>query len=1127
MIDYRAGQFWHSQFLILTMITAGLGVCEISLSRPLHAQTTDIGVSLSGTSQSESRVQSNPLLMRLSFRVESMPLNDALRKLATTGNLKLTFGDEVSDITEKVSVDAKNQTVESILTELLKGTKVRFRIVDPRQIFLFTDNGSKKQEKGVGVIQGSVSDSVTNTGIKGVNITIPGTQFSIQTDSKGAFSLKDIPSGEHVLMFRMLGFLTTKRTVKVEEGKLVNVNVIMKASASTLTEVVTTATGKQRRVDISNDVVKVDAAKLMEAAPVRSVTDLLQAAQINGVVITPSSGEPGAPKRIRIGGVGSISQNNDPVVIIDGVWVKSAFSTRDVARQLGGQSGPGTYLPSRLDALDPNTIETIEIVRGPAAATLYGPDAANGVIMITTKRGSVGPARWDLHYSYDRKNPTGKFPLEYDGIGRTPYSTEPMRCYAAAIKAEYCVQDSLLSWSKGDPLLKNEGVGSTNQFTASISGGSSQIRYNLSAGLSDQLGNRRLDGISKVRMSLLSLPIENRYRNPSELRDRRLSTRLDITARQGLDFSVSVEGSQQNSREDGFSLLSGWGIVGSMDSLLVINKSGKVGFEKKGARTTRGLVSVMTRWNPYTWSLITATLGVDKEVQRESRTVDGLTCITGKCNPNSVEEESAGRDGSVYTIRAQSSFTPSLGWISRFASVQPGVTFDLRRQVSYRHSGSLFRQTDSVALNGNFTDGPTNALGGLSLNANIRLFNRISFDPGIRHDFSGAKELENNSKSYPRFGTSWLVSDEPFFPQSFWLSTLRLRGAFGYAAVQPSLSQLYGRYSRSNAIIRGVQSPVIQLSGIGNPNLQPERSSEIEVGFDADMLDERLMVTLTYANKQNRNTLIDRSIAPSTGVTDGKRQENIARVVNHATMIQATVRPIEQDNFRVRITSNLNFAFNEIKSLGSGVSPYGTFEQRYVEGYPVGGLWSLPLVGMLDLDGDGEISSTEMVFADSLAYMGSNMPRYTMAHNIEIGFLNNFTFNAFVDYKGTFMQSRSVNQTAFLGYWDINASAYERMLPMLLSRISTLSGSQQDMQAVKELRLQSASISMNIPAHIVRRLGAQSVHVSLQGSNLGLWSQYRGRDPGINSSPIGEMLTDYGNVIGLPRNYSVQFRVRY
>lgn len=1122
MIDYRAGQFGRSQFLILTMITAGLGVCGISLSRPLHAQTADIGVNLAGTSQSASRVQSNPLLMRLSFRVESMPLNDALRKLATTGNLKLTFGDEVSDITEKVSVNAKDQTVESILTELLKGTKVRFRTVDPRQIFLFTDNGTKKQDKGVGVIQGSVSDSVTNSGITGVNISIPGTVFSTQADSKGNFSLKNIPSGEHVIMFRVLGFLTTKRTVKVEEGKVVSLNVVMKASASTLTEVVTTATGKQRRVDISNDVVKVDAAKLMEAAPVRSVTDLLQAAQINGVVITPSSGEPGAPKRIRIGGVGSISQNNDPVVIIDGVWVKSDFSTQDVARQLGGQAGYGGYLPSRLDALDPNTIETIEVVRGPAAATLYGPDAANGVILITTKRGSVGPARWDFHYSHDRKAPSGKHPLSYQGFGHTPFSDEPTRCTALEVANQYCTQDSLVIWSDAEPLLKREGTGSVNLLSASVNGGTRQVRYNLTAGLSDQAGTRRLNEIAQARGRLLSIPIENRYINPSRMRDRRLSTRIDLSPREGLDFSLSLEGSQQNSNEDAFNLA--FGTIGVYDSMIVTNTTGTTTLEKKGSRTTRGLVSLVTRWNPTSWSLFSTTFGIDKEVQREVLNAELSNCNRATCAQSSVKEETAGRDASVYTIRAQSSFTPSLGRADRFIRIQPGVTFDLRRQVNYRHSALIERFADSTTLRGDFLDGPTNAIGGVSLNANIRLFDRISFDPAIRHDFSGAKELQNNSKSYPRFGTSWLVSEEPFFPQSEWFSTLRLRGAFGYAAVQPKLSQLYGRYSLNNANISGTSVPVIRISAVGNPNLQPERSSEIEVGFDADMFHERIMLTLTYANKQNRNTLIDRPLASSAGVIEA-RQENIAKVVNQSTMIQVIARPIERDNFRVRLTSNIAFSHNEIKSLGSGVSPYGTFEQRYVEGYPVGGLWSRQVLGVIDANNDGFIDQTEMVFTDSFAYMGSNMPRYTMGHNIEVGFLSNFTFNAFIDYKGPFTQNRAIASNSLRGYWDPNSSREEQMIPIIMTRLG--SGGNKDLQTVRELRLQSASISMNVPMHIVRRLGAQSVHVSLQGSNLGLWSQYRGRDPGINSSPIGERLTDASNTIGLTRNYSLQFRVRY
>lgn len=1095
--------------------------CAIAFTTNTSVADAQAATSLSQPGLFQSSASSSKKSARISIDAKEIRITDALNQVAAQSGYTLVWNMSRVPLEKRIAVSIQDKTVEEAVAVILKGADARASVNVERHIIsvLKVTASDSRKDKDNGAIVGTVIDSETKQAISGVIVSTSGSNISVKTDSRGLFSLKDLAPGEYSLMFRILGYSTVRKAVVVRDGKPVVLNIALSATASTLNEVITTATGPQRRVDISNDVVKIDAEKLMEAAPVRSVTDLLQAAQVNGVTITPSSGEPGAPKRIRIGGVGSISQNNDPVVIVDGVWVKSSFSTPDVARQLGRQDGPGGYLSSRLDALDPNTIETIEVVRGPAAATLYGPDAANGVILITTKRGSAGPARWNFNYSHDRKNPTGNFPSEYDGVGQTPFSTEPMRCTAADVYNRRCVQDSLLSWSNGDPLLKNEVASTTDQLNATVSGGSSQIRYSLSAGFSDQIGTRSLNGISYARMRQMSLPVENRYRKPSVLRDRRLSTRLDITATQGLEFSLSLDGSQQNSREDRLTI-GHTNSIGMYDSLVFATGTGTVAYENKSSKVTRGMVSLMTRWNPSSWALFTTTLGADKELQREYRVEDISNCIMGNCNPRSNEEQTAGRDGSVYTIRAHSSFTPSLGRASRFLAIQPGITFDLRRQINFQHLASTYRQADSLANSGSLTNGPTSALGGISLNANIRLFNRISFDPAIRHDFSGAKELKNNSKSYPRFGTSWLVSDEPFFRETFWLSTLRLRGAFGYASVQPDLSQLYGKYVGDMVNFTGTYQPGISLSGVGNPNLQPERSSEIEVGFDADMFSERVMLTLTYANKQNSNTLINRPLAPSTGVIGGKRQENIAKVVNQATMIQTIIRPIDRNNIRVRLTSNLNFSFNEIKSLGSGVSPYGTFDQRYVEGYPVGGLWARPLIGMLDVNGDGFIKGPEIVFADSLAYMGFNMPRYTMGHNIEIGFLGNFTFNAFVDYKGPFTQNRRVDWTKLRGYWDVNIPLADQVLP------STVSSSS-DMQTVKEIRLQSASIAMNVPTHIVQRLGAQSVHVSLQGSNLGLWSQYRGRDPGINSSPIGERLTDAGNAIGLPRSYSVQFRVRY
>jgi hypothetical protein len=348
--------------------------------------------------------------------------------------------------------------------------------------------------------------------------------------------------------------------------------------------------------------------------------------------------------------------------------------------------------------------------------------------------------------------------------------------------------------------------------------------------------------------------------------------------------------------------------------------------------------------------------------------------------------------------------------------------------------------------------------------------------------------------------------------------------------VQPDLSALQGRYFIGKTVVNNQTVSAINFQGVGNNNLEPERSFEIETGFDADLLGDRLTLTVTYSNKQNMNTLINRTLAPSTG-TSGTRQENVARIVNRNTNMDLSGLVIDLPGLTVRGGVGLSVLDNRVKSLGNGVSPFGKTEQRYAAGYPVGGLWVQPVLVINDANKNGLLEHGELVLGDTVVYAGSNQPRYSAGYRLEIGLLNQFSVNALFNYKGSYMQNRGVGLSAMRGYWDPSASLSEQAMARII-------GEGSDRQNLSELRFQSGSVTYNVPARVARRLKANSLQVSLQGNNLGLWTRYRGRDPGVNSTPIGEQTTDGsrlssmgfpGNGVGIPepRSYSLQCRLGF
>jgi hypothetical protein len=301
----------------------------------------------------------------------------------------------------------------------------------------------------------------------------------------------------------------------------------------------------------------------------------------------------------------------------------------------------------------------------------------------------------------------------------------------------------------------------------------------------------------------------------------------------------------------------------------------------------------------------------------------------------------------------------------------------------------------------------------------------------------------------------------------------------------------------------------------------PERSVELESGFDADLFGDRATLIVTHANKQNKNTLINRTPPPSSGTTS-TYQQNLARVVNRRTEIQLTTRVIERPGLSARVTANLSIYDNRIKTLGDGVTPFGANEQRYVAGYPVGALWMRPILGVNDANGDGRLDNSEVVVGDSVMYVGSPAPRYTAGYNLELTVLNLWTVNALIGYKGKYMQNRNQNIDGMRGYWDPRSSLADQALIWAVN-----SAGFHDLQSLSEVRLQSASVTMNVPPRLAQKFRARSMQLSLQGSNLGLWTQYRGRDPGVNASPVGERVNDDGGVIAPPRGFSLQLRLGY
>ena len=388
-----------------------------------------------------------------------------------------------------------------------------------------------------GSVTGKVTDASGGAAIAGVRVTVSGTTLAALSGADGAYTLRGVAAGTVELQVVRLGYQAQRQTVTVVSGVPTIANFSMTAATYSLSAVVTTATGQQRKVEIANSTTQIAVGEKLEELPVKDMGSLLSGRASSVQVI--STGATGTGSRIRIRGQNSFSLTNDPIVVIDGV--RATASTNN-GLSVGGSG------PSRLDDINPAEIETIEVVKGPSAATLYGTEAANGVIVITTKRGKSGKTKYNFSMEQGTIENTAKYPDLWSLWGKTAPSTTSAICLLSAVAAKTCVVDSL---SHGNVLnmanLTPIGTGDRKSYNFQASGGTDKIQFFVSAQSEQETGIYKMPTSEVTRLTtergVSALPSD--IMRPNALA--RNSLRANLSAQLAPKWFVQVSSSYVNS----------------------------------------------------------------------------------------------------------------------------------------------------------------------------------------------------------------------------------------------------------------------------------------------------------------------------------------------------------------------------------------------------------------------------------------------------------------------------------------------------------------------------------------------------------------------------------------------------
>jgi TonB-linked SusC/RagA family outer membrane protein len=957
-----------------------------------------------------------------------------------------------------------------------------------------------------GVIRGRIVDAATLHPLDAVQVFIPNTAFGVLTNGAGEFVLRDVPAGDVELRVEIIGYGTVTRNVTVRPGEVTEVAIELQSVALELERLVVTVTGEQRTRELGNAIAQIDATAVTDA-PLTNFSDLV-AGRAAGVQVLGSGGTTGTGSRIRIRGSNSISLSNEPLVYVDGIRVstisgrpgdtRTSNAVESISFELGGQS------PSRLEDLNPDEIESVEIVKGPSAATLYGTQAANGVIWITTKKGRQGSPRWRAYIEQGAVTEPNNYPANFRG-----FDASNDFCLLFDVAAGTCTQSRVESFN---PLEHDHTTpfrtGRRQQYGLNVSGGTAGgFTYYLSGEFEGEDGVMRVNELEAVRL---------RGNFSSQLREN-----LNVSISTGYisnDLSLSLN--------DNFALGVITNGMGGFWTDTIFSGYNEFTPEQLFTIDTRQEVERFTggatmNWNPFSFFTGRATVGLDV-VNR----LDSQFFPTGEAPAFLGREKGAKFANRFQTIN----YTVDLGGTATY-DLSPNVRSRSSAGFQYfqdRIQGTLASGFELVAGSQSIAAAATTVSSeqttefitvGAYVEEQVSYGDRLFLTGALRFDDNSAFGKDFDFTVFPKLSASWVISEEPFFGESDFINTLRLRAAWGASGLQPGPNDAL-RFFTPTAVTTGGQSVTgVTFGGLGNPELKPERSREVEFGFDAQFLENRVGLELTYYNKNTSDALIFRQLPLSLGVSRG-RFENLGSVRNRGFEALLTTRIIESQKATWDLLVNASTNSSELIELGEGIEPIIFRFQRHVEGFPVGGYWDFPILGFNDANGDGIIAQDEVQIGDTEVFLGSPFPKRQLSFQSSVTLFDRFRIRGLLDHRGgmkllNFSEAWRLGQNITRSLSDPTTPLEEQARAVASKFLGTDAGYVENASFWK---LRELSLTFFAPRRWAASFGADRMSLTLSGRNLFTITDYTGIDPELNESGQQNFVT---------REFMTQGPVRY
>jgi TonB-dependent SusC/RagA subfamily outer membrane receptor len=982
-----------------------------------------------------------------------------------------------------------------------------------------------------GTVRGRVTDATGGRPLPEAQVSIEGTRLGGISNANGEFTIPAVPTGPRTVVVRRIGYAPASKAVTVTAEGVSTGDIVVTASALNLTEVVVTGSAAPtERRKVGTSIASVDSTLIAKAQAV-TVDQALQG-KVAGAQITQNSGGPGGGGvSVRLRGTNSFISGSDPLYIVDGVIVDNGSAQ---LTDLGIRSNP----QNRLADINPSDIERIEVIRGAAAAALYGSRANNGVVQIFTKRGTIGKPKFTFNTRYSQselreEQPFNLYPFNENGLPVKRYNYQPNIFHSAP----------------------------AYEHNLTVEGGNDATRYYLSGNLSDE------DGIMRSTSS------------------KRTGARVNLQQQLSSKLIGNVTANYINTQNafQAFGEQNDYGIMGSLffaptsvdfrpvngvyplppslgtNPILAIDKI------RNPQTIERFIGSSKLTWNPITRLTLDYTIGLDND-GFEQRQFLPRNAVLGTAPAATGQSQSVFQNTRVVNQDGVASYN----WA-------PIARFELRTTGGFNFTSQRIRTTSAranglapvgelVSAGSVFAAGQTDVqlrtlgfYGQQEVSWNDRLF----LTGAVRMDASSTFAPSERWQAFPKFSASYVVTEN----QPGLLNDARIRGALGWAGSQPGIVNAYSQFISYTQLPFAGRPGFVNDVTFGNPDLKNERAREWEVGTELGLLSGRVGLEATYYDRIVDGLLFFKPLPTSTGFS--RQFAPIGSMSNKGLELMLHTTNVDVRNLSWSSTITYTRNKNNVESLDIlDFQSAGGYPNRIRTGYPAGVFYGsyaarncvtgaflkdslgryrrsnqtvdmgATLAARQALSGGTCNDSLNKIIGDpNPNWMGSLLNEFTIMRKVRVRALLDGVFGNDIMNLSTRAQNAGIAS---------NSKEYERELlpygdprklpPTWNSRTQGIFEYWIEDGTFIKLRELSASYTLDIPA--VKNVFHDGIELTLSGRNLLVWTDYSGYDPeinlfGTNAGGIGSVQTtaaDRGFDFGgypIPRVWSISARFTY